>query len=56
MIREKLEEDARATSMHDSTPSSRFWSRQKGWTETETVGLKMIELMTGTNNETKKTM
>jgi hypothetical protein len=56
MIRGGLEEDARVTSTHDSTPSSRFWSRQKGWTETETVGLKMIELMTGTSNEIKKTM
>ena len=56
MIRGGLEEDARVTSTHDSTPSSRFWSRQKGWRETETVGLKMIELMTETNNETKKTM
>jgi anoctamin-10 len=56
ITRQSLEEDARQTSMHDSTPSSKFWNRQKGWAETEKVGLKMIELMTETSNETKKTM
>ena len=56
ITRQSLEEDARESSMHDSTPSSRFWNRQKGWAETEKVGLRLIDLMTEGANETKKTM
>lgn len=43
--RRSLEEDARNDSLHDSTSSSRFWNRQRGWQESETVGLRMIEMM-----------
>ncbi|KAL8243565.1 hypothetical protein R6Q59_009823 [Mikania micrantha] len=43
--RESLEEDARASSLKESTPSTRFWGRQKGWSETEQMGLKLIEMM-----------
>ena len=53
---QSLEEDARESSTHDSTPSSRFWNRQKGWAETEKVGLRLIDMMTNGENETKKTM
>jgi anoctamin-10 len=56
ITRQSLEEDARESSMHDSTPSSRFWNRQKGWAETEKVGLRLIDMMTDGENETKKTM
>ena len=56
ITRDGLEEDARDASVHDSTPSSRFWNRQRGWVETEKIGLKYIDLMTGGGNETKKTM
>jgi anoctamin-10 len=56
MTRESLEEDAREASLHDSTPSSRFWNRQKGWAESEKVGLRLIDMMTEGSNETKKKM
>jgi hypothetical protein len=56
ITRQSLEEDARELSMHNSTPSSRFWNRQKGWAETEKVGLRLIDMMTDGGNETKKTM
>ena len=45
ITRETLEEDARRESLHDSTDSSRFWNRQRGWEETESVGLRLIELL-----------
>ena len=51
-----LEDDARQASLRDSTPSSRFWDRQRSWAETEKVGLRMIEIMTDSGIETKKTM
>lgn len=56
--RRSLEEDARESSLRDSTPSTRFWNRQRGWVETERTGLRYIDLMasTGNGNETKKTM
>jgi anoctamin-10 len=56
ITRQSLEEDAREASLHDSTPSSRFWNRQKGWAETEKTGLRLIDTMTEGENETKKTM
>jgi len=56
ITRQSLEEDARESSTHDSTPSSRFWNRQKGWAETEKVGLRLIDMMTDGGNETKKTI
>jgi anoctamin-10 len=56
MTRQSLEEDAREASMHDSTPSSRFWNRQRGWAESEKIGLGFIDMMTEGSNETKKTM
>jgi anoctamin-10 len=56
ITRQSLEEDAREASMHDSTLSSRFWNRQRGWAETEKMGLHLIDMMTEGANETKKTM
>lgn len=40
--RESLEDDARATTMHDVDPAERFWSRQKGYTESAKVGAGII--------------
>lgn len=45
ITRDSLEEDARSDSLHDSTDSSRFWNRQRGWQESEQVGLNLIEMM-----------
>lgn len=43
ITRESLEEDARRGSMNESTPETRFWSRQQGWKETVAVGKELIE-------------
>ena len=56
ITRQSLEEDSREASMHDSSPSTRFWNRQRGWAETEKMGLRYIDMMTEGGNETKKTM
>ena len=45
ITRTSLEEDARESSLRDSTPSTRFWSRQRGWEETSKVGSGLIETM-----------
>lgn len=52
--RAALEEDARATSLRDSTPSTRFWSRQIGWSESEQIGTRLIEMMDIKNKTEKK--
>lgn len=49
--RTSLEEDARKDSLHDSTDSSRFWNRQRGWQESETVGLRLIDMMENVNEK-----
>jgi anoctamin-10 len=54
ITRKSLEDDARATSLRESTPSLLFWGRQKGWSESERVGLNIIEMMDVGGNETKK--
>ena len=60
ITRRSLEEDARQSSLHDSTPTSRFWGRQRSWVETEKIGLGMIETMATSRglgpNDMKKTM
>jgi anoctamin-10 len=43
ITRSSLEEDARRSSLHETTPETRFWSRQRGWRETVAVGKGMIE-------------
>ncbi|RMZ77171.1 hypothetical protein DV737_g4506, partial [Chaetothyriales sp. CBS 132003] len=43
ITRQSLEEDARQESVHDSSPSSRFWAHQRSWRETEKVGLDLID-------------
>lgn len=43
ITRESLEEDARASTLRESTPEIRFWSRQKGWKETAAIGKGLIE-------------
>ena len=53
ITRQSLEEDARAASLRESNPSTRFWGRQRGWAETEKVGLYLIDMM-DISNETKK--
>ncbi|KAI9736231.1 MAG: hypothetical protein M1834_001117 [Cirrosporium novae-zelandiae] len=54
ITRASLEEEAREGSLHNSTPSDRFWARQRGWEETADVGKGLIErLAPGT--EAKKT-
>lgn len=54
ITRKSLEEDARSESLHDSTPSSRFWLRQRGWQETEQVGVRMIEMMESASTKKSK--
>lgn len=43
ITRESLEEDARQGSLRTSTVETRFWARQKGWSETAKVGAGLIE-------------
>jgi hypothetical protein len=45
ITRTSLEEDARQGSLHDSSPTLRFWARQKGWQETSQVGTALIDRM-----------
>ncbi|MCJ1334982.1 hypothetical protein MMC09_000248 [Bachmanniomyces sp. S44760] len=45
ITRKSLEEDARLSSLHDSTPNDRFWSRQRGWQESLKVGTGLIDRM-----------
>ena len=57
ITRESLEEDARQSSLKESTPSMKFWTRQKGWQESQLVGKGLIEAGsadTGSKPETKK--
>jgi hypothetical protein len=51
ITRQSLEEDARADTLRDSTPVTRFWHRQRTWAETEKVGVGMIELMEFAGNK-----
>lgn len=53
ITRESLEEDARQGSLHASTVETRFWARQKGWSETAQVGAGLIE-RAAPDVETKK--
>lgn len=53
ITRQSLEDEARQASLKESSPSTRFWARQKGWAESEKVGLDLIEMM-DLGNETKK--
>lgn len=43
ITRESLEEDARRSSLRDSSVEEKFWSRQKGWRETVKVGTGFIQ-------------
>jgi anoctamin-10 len=43
ITRKSLEEDARQSSLRESTTESRFWGRQRGWQETASVGKTYIE-------------
>jgi anoctamin-10 len=43
ITRESLEEDARSSTLRESTPEIRFWNRQRGWRETAAVGKSFIE-------------
>lgn len=43
ITRESLEEDARQGSLRTSTVETRFWARQRGWSETAKVGAALIE-------------
>ena len=43
ITRKSLEEDARQSSLRESTAESRFWGRQRGWQETASVGKTFIE-------------
>ena len=52
ITRQSLEDDARASSLQTATPSSRFWSRQRGWEESVQVGSSLIDKMT--SDEPKK--
>lgn len=52
--RRSLEEDAREGSLHDSTPSKRFWGHQRSWRETERVGLTLIAQLEGSEEKKSK--
>jgi len=55
ITRKSLEEDARHSSLRDSTPSVRFWGRQQGWKESAAVARSFIEkAQNETNIEDKK--
>jgi len=54
ITRKSLEDEARESSLRESTPSSRFWGRQKGWEEVEKVGVGLIEMGLEGGGETKK--
>lgn len=43
ITRESLEEDARKSSLRESTAEERFWARQRGWRETVSVGKDLIQ-------------
>lgn len=43
ITRESLEEDARQSSLKETTEAERFWARQRGWKETVSVGKAMID-------------
>ena len=53
ITRASLEEDARAASLAEANPNTRFWGRQKGWSESERVGLRLIEMMNVTSEGKK---
>lgn len=42
-----LEEDARASSLHDRDAVDRFWQRQHGWHESAKVGESIIRAQAG---------
>ncbi|KAF3051035.1 hypothetical protein E8E11_008351 [Didymella keratinophila] len=46
ITRKSLEEDARQSSLRETTPETRFWSRQRGWKESASVGKTLIERAT----------
>jgi anoctamin-10 len=52
--RKSLEDEAREGSLRESTPSSRFWGRQRGWEEVEKVGVGLMEMEMDRGVETKK--
>ncbi len=54
ITRKSLEDEARETTLRDSTPVTRFWGRQKGWEEVEQVGVNLIEIRLESGGETKK--
>lgn len=53
ITRTSLEEEARKTTMRESTPVTRFWGRQRGCEEVEKVGVGLIEMRLE-GGETKK--
>jgi len=42
ITRRSLEEEARQESLGETTPSSRFWGRQRGWEENVMEGQRLI--------------
>lgn len=54
ITRRDLEDEARNDSLHDSTDATRFWNRQRGWQESEAVGLNLIEMMESKDAKKKK--
>ena len=53
ITRQSLEEDARQGSLREANPATRFWGRQKGWSESEKVGLNLIDVMDLGDNSKK---
>ncbi|KAF2133584.1 DUF590-domain-containing protein [Dothidotthia symphoricarpi CBS 119687] len=43
ITRHSLEEDARQSSLRETTPETRFWGRQRGWGESAMVARSLIE-------------
>ena len=50
ITRESLEEDARQGSLRNATPESRFWARQKTWSETVEIGGRLISASSTTES------
>jgi anoctamin-10 len=54
ITRKSLEDEARESSLRESTPTMRFWGRQRGWEEVEKVGVGLIEMGLDGGGESKK--
>jgi len=45
MTKESLEEEVRRESLQVSSDKTKFWNQQRGWQQSEQVGLRLIDMM-----------